>query len=211
MGEYRVVSVNVLSKNKYKIALESIETVIMLSLYSSEVRKYNIVEDGIITDEIFGELCDLLYKRGKERALYYLKTADKTTHQMRTKLKEGFYPTQIIDRVISFLQEYGYIDDYRYAMNFVDYNKNKKSVKRLKNDLSLKGISRHIIETVLEEILEGNDDTEYNQIELYCRKKIKTDMDEKQCNRIIMALMRKGFKYEQVRSVFNTVLEETNT
>lgn len=211
MGEYKVVSVNVLSKNKYKITLESIETVVILSLYSSEVRKYNIVENGTITVEIYGELCDLLYKRGKERALYYLKTADKTIHQMRTKLKDGFYPTQIIDRIISFLQEYGYIDDYRYAVNFVDYNKSRKSVKRLKNDLSIKGISRQIIDEVLEEVIEDGDDTEHSQIESYCRKKIKTDMDEKQCNKIIMALMRKGFRYEQVRSVFNSVLEETNT
>ena len=206
MSEYRIVSVQAYGKKKYKIDIECIGTLVTMSLYPSEVRKYSIVEDSVISSEYYDELCDILYKRGKERALYYLKTSDKTVAQMRTKLKEGFYPLPIIDRVISFLEEYGYLDDYRYTSNFLNYNKNIKSTKRIKYDLSLKGISRQIIDNVFNEF---DEDTESKQIEAYCRKKIKVDTDEKGYNKIMMALIRKGFKYEQVRSVLGRVADET--
>ena len=49
---------------------------------------------------------------------------------------------------------------------------------------------------------------EERQIEAFCRKKIKTDTDEKQYNKIIAALVRKGYRYEQVRNISRRVLEE---
>ena len=208
MSEYRIVSVQAHGKKKYKVELECIGTLVTMSLYPSEVRRYSIEKDNFISQEYYKELCDILYKRGKERALYYLKTSDKTVAQMRTKLKEGFYPQEIIDKIILFLEEYGYLDDYRYASNYLNYNKNIKSQKRIKYDLTLKGISRQIIDDISHEF---NEDIELKQIELYCRKKLKSDMDEKEHNKIIMSLIRRGFKYEHVRRVLQRVSEETST
>ncbi len=210
MVEYRVVSVENLGKKKYKITLEGTKTVV-LSLYPQEVRRYGMAEGAVISEEDYNEVCNILYKRGKERALYYLKTADKTSSQMRKKLEEGYYPKKIIDCVINFLETYGYIDDYRYAQNYISYNKHRKSVRRMREDLCIKGIERSILDEVFASAIEESASAEEEQIELYCRKKIKNNMDDKECNKIVMGLMRKGFKYEQVRSIFKRVLEETTT
>lgn len=209
MEEYRVLSVLPLGKKKYKIALEGTVT-IELSLYPSEVRKYSLQEGNTLSCIDFEEIRDVLYKRGKERALYYLKSSDKTVSQMRTKLKEGYYPEDIIEKVIEFLERYGYLDDYRFAQNFVSYNKHRKSIQRMKSDLCLKGIEKSIIEDVLMDSLQDGDTEEY-LIEAYCKKKVKNNMDEKECNKILMSLMRKGFKYENAKSVLRRVVEESTT
>ena len=210
MTDYRVISVQALGKKKYKVLLEGVETVI-LSLYPSEIRRYSISEGGVLSASLYQEIHEILCKRGKERALYYLKNSDKTVSQMRSKLKEGYYPEDIIDEVLSFLEKYGYIDDYRFAQNFVSYNKHNKSVKQLKNKLLLKGVRREIIDEVICEGIQDNEDVEERQIEAYCRKKLKAGGDDRQSNKIVMALIRRGFKYEQVQSVFRKVLEESTT
>ena len=208
MENYTVVSVKSIGKKKCKVVLEGIEKVNILSLYSSEIRRYNIIEGGIVTDVTFGEIYDVLRKRGKERALYYLKNSDKTTFQMRSKLHEGYYPDDIIEDVLSFLEKYGYIDDYRYAQNYVNYYWHNKSVRQIKNSLTIKGISRDIVEDVIQDSIQEDGGIEERQIEAFCRKKIKTDTDEKQYNKIIAALVRKGYRYEQVRNISRRVLGE---
>ena len=211
MMEYRVISVSPVGKKKYKITLEGAKTVV-LSLYPSEVRRYALVEDGTLSEKDYADIQEILYKRGKERALYYLKTSDKTVSQMRNKLKDGFYPEEIIDKVIEFLRKYSYLDDYRYVQNYISYNKKRKSIQQMRNDLCLKGIGKDVMDEVFEEILADDDSSdEEHIIEEYCRKKLKADMDEKQYNKIIMALMRKGFKYEMIRSTLRRIVEETTT
>ena len=54
----------------------------------------------------------------------------------------------------------------------------------------------------------GEDD-EAKIIEDYCRKKYKEGMDDVQCNKLIMALLRKGFKYDKVKSILGKVSKET--
>lgn len=81
----------------------------------------------------------------------------------------------------------------------------------MRNDLGIKGIEKKLLDETFQEIIQDNADVEEQMIEDYCRKKIKDDIDEKQNNKILMALMRKGFKYEQIRSVMRRVLDETNT
>ena len=125
MEEYRVLSVVLLNKKKFKVLLEGTSNV-TIALYPSELRRYNIQEGNFLSKEQYKSIEDILYKRGKERALYYLKNSDKTSYQMRNKLREGFYPENIIEKIIDFLSKYGYIDDLQYAIRYITYNINKK-------------------------------------------------------------------------------------
>lgn len=205
MSGYRVEAVLPLNKKKYKISLEGTEMV-TLSLYPSELRKFGIKEGNILSEADYNSIEELLYKRGKERALYYLKTSDKTSFQMKKKLAEGFYPERVIERILWFLEKYGYIDDFRYAVQFIQYNQKRKSYQQIKNDLRLKGICREHIEEAFSEMEENCSDEENPQediIRRYIQKKLKPDMEQKEKNKIIMALVRKGFKYDDIVRVLN--------
>ena len=208
MSGYRIVNVLPLNKKKYKISMEGTESII-ISLYPSELRKYDVKEGNTLSEAEYNRIKDVLYKRGKERALYYLKTSDKTSSQMRKKLSEGFYPKDVIDKIIQFLEEYKYIDDLRYANQYVQYNIKRKSLNQIKNDLRQKGICREDLDNVLLEVednIEGNPQTDI--IRKYILKKHKTDLDIKEKNKIVMALVRKGFRFDYIISVYRRVERE---
>lgn len=218
MDKYRVISVVLLNKKRYKISLEGTSN-LTIALYPSEIRRFGIKEDAFISEEHYAQIEDILYKRGKERALYYLKDSDKTAYQMKTKLKAGFYPEEIIDRILVFLIKYGYIDDYQYAKRFISYNINKKSMLKIKESLYVKGIGKDIIDDAIESFNEENlinncdnyedkDNPQKAIIRKYILKKIKPDMDNQYESKIIMSLLRKGFMYEDI---VNVLQEEKNT
>lgn len=209
MAEYRCVSVTSLNKKKYKVVLEGIESII-LSLYPSELRRYKIEEGSLLNDDNLIELKAILYKRGKERALYYLKSSDKTSSQIKKKLKEGYYPIDIIDKIIDFLINYGYVDDVRYTKNYISYNGKKKSIINMRKDLLLKGIEKDVIDSVLDECDYDSEEQERVAIYAYCSRKMKSDMDEKEYNKFLMSLLRKGFKYEVIKSTVDTYMQEQN-
>lgn len=212
MEEYTVKSVVLLNKKKYKVLLEGTRN-IFIALYPSELRKYNIQEGNFLSEEQYKIIEEVLYKRGKERALYYLKNSDKTAYQMRTKLKEGLYPEKVIEKIIDFLNNYGYIDDLQYAIRFISYNINKNSSRKIIEKLRVKGISKDIIEEAfcnISEYYEGFDNhkAEIELIRKQLIKKIRPDMDIQMENKLVMSLVRKGFLYEDVISVLK---EEKNT
>ena len=209
MEEYRVISVVLLNKKKFKVLLEGTSDY-AIALYPSEIRRFNIKEGIFLTEKQYKEIEEILYKRGKERALYYLKNSDKTSYQMRSKLKEGFYPENIIEKIMKFLYEYGYIDDLNYAIRFVSYNISKISHMKIKEKLIIKGISKDIIDEAFRDVQEYSQDDGYEdaQIELIRKliiKKIKPDMDIKMENKIIMSIVRKGFMFDDVISVLKEV------
>ena len=212
MEEYRVVSVVLLNKKKFKVLLEGTSNV-AIALYPSELRRYNIKEGNFLSKEQYKSIEDILYKRGKERALYYLKNSDKTSYQMRSKLREGFYPENIIEKIIEFLSKYGYIDDLQYAIRFITYNISKKSYIKIKESLRAKGIGRDIVEEAFADVdeysdSESNDVAQKELIRKHISKKIKPEMDIQMENKIVMSVVRKGFMFDDVVSVLK---EEKNT
>lgn len=204
MSDYRIIAVQPLSKKKYRVSLEGTESV-TLSLYPSELRRFSIKEGNFLSEAEYNSIEELLYKRGKERALYYLKNSDKTSEQMKGKLREGYYPENIIDRIVGFLERYGYIDDLRYAEQFIRYNMTRKSYQQIKNDLRIKGVNRDTVEEAFQNISEDCSDEDNSQVDIirrYILKKLKPDMDLQYKNKIIMALVRKGFRYDDVVTQF---------
>ena len=210
MEDYRVVSVVLHNKKKYKVILEGTRN-LTIALYPSEIRRFNISEGNYLSKEQYGYIEEILYKRGKERALYFLKNSDKTTFQMRNKLKEGFYPDNIIDKIIEFLNKYGYIDDLQYAIRYISYSINKKSLRKIEENLRVKGIDKEIVKDAFDSYNEYDIDEnikENSQIELirkYITRKIKPDMDINSENKIVMSVVRKGFMYEDVVSVLKEI------
>lgn len=189
---------NIMSLDKKKVLIIT-DNGHRFPLYKGEVRRFNIVEDGEISQIDFSEIIQVLNKRCKERALYILERNDKTEHELRVKLKGSFYPEDIVDSTIEFLKKYDYIDDYRYASNYIRIKKDSKSIRQMEYDMLAKGISRDIISDamqnqkinsreVIEKILKG-------------RKFDIRSHSKEECSRQIRYLMGKGFLYEEIIAV----------
>lgn len=179
------------------------------ALYRSEIRKYGIDIEGELKAEVYDDILkNVLRKRCRERAGYILGKSDKTEYDLKNKLKQGFYPDKIIDEVINDFIDYGFIDDKRFAENYVKYNISSKSRNRIYNELIRKGVSKEIIQSVLTEYTDESE--EYLEaknkmiLKEFTKKKYDFEKEDRLLlNKIIMALMRKGFSYEDIMQEYN--------
>lgn len=187
-----------LDNKKFKVTMEDGNS---FPLYKSEIKKYSIETDADMEDETYDYIIkELLYKRGRERALYILKSSDKTEKQLRDKLAVGGYPSAVIDRIIEFLKKYGYVDDYGYTVSFVKTYAESMSIKMIKYKLMQKGIGRDMIDCAFDECISSDDYSQEKLILEIIRKRNfdyeSSDIKEK--NKMISHLMRKGFKYDDI-------------
>ena len=82
---------------------------------------------------------------------------DRTEQGLYRKLAESEYPEELIFDAIEYVKKYHYIDDMRYARNYISYRQGSKSRRRLQQELMQKGVPKEITEQALEEIYENND------------------------------------------------------
>lgn len=208
MYNQRIISVTDIDKKKIKIQLEGGE---VFALYKGEARRMEIEEGAYISDALYEDIQMLLYKRGKDRALYMLKDSAKTTQEVRRKLQQGFYPPILIERIIEFLSRYHYLDDSGYIQNYYEMWKKKKSRKEIQYTLLKKGIENQLIKEVIESITDESGKEEENDA-LCCqfdkKAKGKDLKNPKDRQKIIQYLMGKGFIYSDIAAELEKRIRE---
>lgn len=142
----------------------------------------------------------------KKKALSLLQVQDRTEAQLRTKLLENGFPESVVEIAMEYVQSFHYIDDERYARNYVDSRQGAKSKQQIRMELLKKGVSDELIR----EALALEYETEESNLieELLAKKKYRPDMDYKEKNRIISYVMRRGFQLEDIRRCMNLYEEE---
>ena len=193
-----ITKIQALTKQKYRIFLDGESA---FAVYKGELSRYHLEEGAVLPPEVYEELVNrVLKKRATLRAMHILERTDKTEAQLRRKLEESEYPKEAVESAIAYVTSYGYLDDRRYAEQYIEWKKQGKGKARLKMELVQKGISREIIEEVLESTDFGETREMIRQIIL---KKRKTDipMNEKEKQRLYGFLMRKGFSSSDILAV----------
>ena len=200
MQELLVVEVIPREKGRTSIRFDNGMEVL---LYKGEVRKLSLREGTVISREKYDEIIyEILGTRAKKRAMFLLERMDRTEHQLREKLMQNGYPDVCVDLAVEYVRKYHYIDDLRYACSYVRYQKEKKSNRRLQQDLQKKGVAKEFIEQALLE--EGNED-ETDAIQRLLEKKGYTpEMPREQANKIYQFLLRRGYKSSDILYVMRS-------
>lgn len=177
-------------------------------LYKGEIRDYSLKSGAEISESIYDEIMSaVLPKRAKLRAMNLLQKKDYTEKQLRDKLLEGMYPAEIIDDAINYVKSFKYIDDDRYARDYITYHMENRSRSRITQDLLGKGLSKEVISGAMEEIYaEDEGDVEINQIRALLAKKHydPENCDYKDKQKIMAFLLRKGYSMSLIRKVMST-------
>ena len=99
------------------------------------------------------------------------------------------------------MKSFGYLDDARYAENFVQSRKASKSRREILYQLCQKGVSREIAQQVVEGCFDGQGETEAI-LKIIEKKRVdlRTATPE-QMQKLYGHLARKGFRYEDIRQV----------
>ena len=199
-GNMIVTDIVELDKKRSKIFIDGEFSFV---LYKGELRDYSIREGHELSDINYQDIMGIvLPKRCKLRAMNLLQKKDYTEKQLRDKLSEGLYPRDIIDDAIDYVKSYHYLDDERYARDYITYHMSVRSKNRIIQDLSGKGISKDIFMPIVEELyVEEDSDVELDQIKRLLSKKHydpeQTEYKEKQ--KIMAFLLRKGFQMSDIR------------
>ncbi len=186
-------------------------------LYKGECRKAGLKltdaestagdkEPEEISDESYRYIMDnILLPRAKKRIMYYLKNADKTREQIKRKLKEGYYPDEIIEDVFIFLDRYGFADDKRYAESFVRELSELKSKREISMKLWQRGIPR---ETASDIVAGISEEDEYFACERAIIRKYTKGLKREDRGKAYAYLARRGFSYDAIEHAVNMLTEE---
>lgn len=194
-----VTKIEPCTKTKFKIYLD--ETFAFV-LYKGEVSRFCIKIGEELSPETEQKIRqEVILKRAKLRTMHLLEDMDRTEEALREKLRQGLYPPDIVDQAVEYVKSFGYINDARYAENFVRSKQGSKSRKEIRMALMQKGISSEIAENALEICYE--EEGEEAAIRRILRKKHfdPNAVDEAEKQKIYGYFGRKGFRYETVRQV----------
>ena len=171
-------------------------------LYKGELRIHKLKEGQEISGELYKEIMEkILPKRAKLRSMNLLTSKQYTRKQLEDKLRQGGYPQAVITEALDYVESFHYVDDLAYAIDFIEYNNEVKSRRRIEQDLATKGLSKDLITRAYEEWQEqGGCQDEIKQIKDLLRKKNfdgeNADLKEKQ--KMTAFLFRRGFSYENI-------------
>lgn len=137
--------------NSKKVLLR-IEGTDDLYLYKGDLRTLHLQVGDELTDDTYTNIVqDILIPRARKRALHLLERQDYSRSKLRQKLLTSHYPAEVCEDAISYVESYHYIDDERYARNYISYHKEDTSRRKLYQNLIKRGIDSSLAEAVLEE------------------------------------------------------------
>ena len=183
-------------------------------LYKGELSQYGLETGVVVDDELYGRILDeVLIKRARKRGMNLLKSMDRTEADLRRRLSDGGYPPEAVDDAISYLLSYHYIDDKRYASEYIRCRIGSMSIRMIRTKLSQKGIDTKVIdEAFAEHENESGNTAEDNERELIVsliKKRCPLGVEELEYadkQRLFGYLYGKGFSVGSIESAYNSVL-----
>ena len=138
--------------------------------------------------------------RAKKKALHLLERMDRTEQQLRTKLTEGGYPSEIVEQTLEYVKGFHYIDDVRYARTYMEYRKTGRSLRQMERELYQKGISRADFQKASEEMEAPDEEQQVRQWIMKKRFDAET-ADRQERDRLIRFLLRRGYGMAVIQRV----------
>ncbi|HHV45848.1 MAG TPA: hypothetical protein GXX53_02900 [Tissierellia bacterium] len=170
--------------------------------------KYGLSEDMEVDREFIDEvLLEEEWLKAKDKALKFLSYRQRSQKEIEDKLKKEGFSDEIIEKTVDFLKSYNLIDDIAFAKNFMmdKSNINKYGPERIRYELYMRGISKDIID----EVLEGYGD-EYSIALDLAKKKIKSYKGNDRnaiYRKLGTFLQSKGFSYECISKVLRELVK----
>ena len=202
-----VTEVEAWTKTKYKIELDGKFAFV---LYKGELSRFSIQKGKELPEETVREIKEkVLAKRAKARALHLLNAAPRTEAELKRKLEEGLYSQEITEQAIAYVKSFGYINDYQYALSFIECRQEKKSRREIQSLLAQKGLDPEITARAMEEAYAEKGDQE--AIRKILERKHFTEImgDPQRLQKVLGYLARKGFRYEDIRRVVQNYEDDT--
>ena len=90
------------------------------------------------------------FKEARLKAMRLLTARDYTEQGLKDKLARGGYSEDAIEDALSYVKSFGYIDDLRYAENYMRCSNGVRSRREAERKLLAKGVSPELIREAME-------------------------------------------------------------
>jgi regulatory protein len=139
-------------------------------------------------------------EKAKNYAFLLLKFRQRSAKEITQRLKQKNFDDSVIKETLSFLKRQGFVDDESFAKAWIDSRLKKPlGLRRIKEELRIKGIDTDIIESNLKKIKQ-----DYLEEEVVARiaadrlSKLKGIEPQKAKRRTFAYLLRRGFSPEVI-------------
>lgn len=169
--------------------------------------EYYIKDGTDITQAEFDALCaEINYRKAVNKAADLLSRRDHSVKELRSKLLRTV-DAPSADRAIEKMLELGYLDDEKYARRLIKYLLETKrySEAHVYQECFKRGIDRDTAQCILAEYAPDNAS---NAAELIQSKYQSRLQQENGKEKVIAALMRKGFSYADIKAAFYRIEKE---
>lgn len=147
----------------------------------------------------------------KEYAFLLLKFRLRSENELESRLKRKKFSPQIIRAALDFLKEKKFLDDELFARSWIRSRiRRPLGIRRIRQELNLKGIDKEIIESKLSELKE--DYSEEGIVRELARErlgKLKGIEPRSAQRRVYAYLLRRGFSPEVIIDELSNLCKQT--
>lgn len=168
--------------------------------YSEKYRNYREINDEELT-----ELLDAVsFRRAYNKGLDLLSRRPHGTKELIKKLCEKGHEKESAEKACDRLLELGLLNDEEFARILANelYERKGYGIKRIKQELTFRGIDREIAENAIESL---DIDTQTRIILVIKKKYINKIDDEKGRKRAVDGLVRLGYSYTDIKNALNSI------
>ena len=142
-------------------------------------------------------------QQARRKALRLLEHMDRTEQGLTDRLRQAGFSEEAAEDAVSYVREFGYINDERYAFNYIMYRIHDKSRQKIFQELQQKGVDRQTIQSAWEEAEELETPDERALLCQMIEKKYEpgAELDEREMRRLYGYLARRGFRSGDIVSV----------
>lgn len=146
------------------------------------------------------------YKKAIDKCYDLLSRRDHSVKELRTKLLRTV-DEENAQKAIDRMLDLGFLDDEKYAQKLLEYLRDSRNMSRafIKQEMYKKGLSADIINSTIDNVAIDNVSSTVNLILTKYRNKLNVDNGYE---KVVAALMRKGFSYSDIKQAFERIENE---
>ncbi len=188
-------------KKRYNIYIDG---EFSLAVSEETLLKMDIYEEKEITEEEIGKIRNVEENvRAKDYALNLLSYRLRTRKELLRRLKEKKFAPDIAEETVSRLERSGLINDYGFAIYYIETFKDRRGIYRLKNDLFRLGVERDIIDRALTEVPVDEKETARSLIDRWLRT--HGTRDDKTKKRLVNYLVQRGISWNTISDLYDQI------
>ena len=197
-----VTAITELTKKKVKVEFDHQFTLV---LYRGELNLFHLKEQESVPEELISEIeAKVLKKRAVKYAMHLLQKKDYTVKELTDKLLHAGYSERCSAWALEYVSSYGYVDDRKYAVRYLEAYSDRKSMRKMQMELRQKGISDEIFAEAREEAeVEDAQDT----LRYFAEKKARSlDLSqEKDRQKLLRFLVGRGFSFTAAKEAVEEI------